>query len=1138
MEQIDTLRLPVGKDDNTSETAVHPPDYCPRRSYSVSNLVMIVVVIGIREAMMHDFYRRSGTRLTEMIPSGGWAIRRVGLGQAMAAALLLPVLGLPLESCGRSPGSSGAQVPAVRAGLTKFSDAHRADWDGDGFSDLNVFRPGAANGSNTSSNWAQFIYEQSSNGAIQSWNWGRATDLPLLGDFDGDRREDLNLFRPATGQWFSALSSAGFQSSETPGWGQRGDIPVPGDYDGDGKTDFAVWRPYGISANLCPSGATVPCVGYWWPTSSKSPGSLSAFQWGAAGDIPVPADYDGDGITDMTVWRPSTQQWIPWLSSIHNYAVWPGPPGSSATDIPIPGLDYDGDGKADLTIYQPVVTSGTSPPNGTGTWYYALSTQSYVFYSYNYYQFTSSTNSAVFSADGATAIPSPIQALPVAANFSGSWCPTNCSGAYDANFSLYQAVALSNGGTYGMWTGIDYFTWGNSILEPTTDAFGSGLEPHVDKPINATKSFPVVSTAGWTKTAPSADTSFESSALTIPPNSANCGANGAAFLSSSRYVTKQTLTCWQSQGTVGCNTPAALDLNALDPENVAGPSSTHFLPNSAPYYNAYAGAGQPVTPAGVTDFLFPNGTDGTSDQNIIRMNNGHSLIQHLAVRWENPVTGAGTFGACPAACTTNPPPPQEVCGVQPGQPPKPCDVCCQCNSQNNKRTGIALFLDSGPNCGGTYPGDPNNVAANPAASPPTTGWGVLSALTKYDFVGLPWPAISPLSQAQISNYQVADPWMFADTDRGMLFNNPFSGNVYFTVQLGPSNCVPYISGGAQSVVFQSKNYGQTWASTAWNSNQNPNQIDYTDAGWVMTAAPPNAATHSPGRMYIFGCDESSNTIAANKGYPAVNPYQPTILAMNDTTGVVYPQRYGGGQTCTNGTSPCPGPQPFDQIAVGGKLVPAVCGVVGGAQYEEPNAGSYQDGSWQISLVSSEEDGDVLRVVYPRCSDSGGGANKSQCQGPASMNPSRYLHVETIRVSGEPTLSFTKIAENDIFPSNPQSSMWNAAIIQPDYIDLPYARESNAALLYWMETNGFFSGGGAGPATTYVTVKGTMLRDTNIWAPVFEIANVPNWWNNWSKTGDYVWGGFAYDSSSDMLDFFPVWEDSSGNWWTNMMSAHP
>ncbi len=75
------------------------------------------------------------------------------------------------------------------------------------------------------------------------------------GDFDGDGRADVTIYRPEDGVWYILKSSANFGAGMAYQWGTSTDIPVAGDYDGDGRSDIAVWRPE---------------TGVWWVLTSSS----------------------------------------------------------------------------------------------------------------------------------------------------------------------------------------------------------------------------------------------------------------------------------------------------------------------------------------------------------------------------------------------------------------------------------------------------------------------------------------------------------------------------------------------------------------------------------------------------------------------------------------------------------------------------------------------------------------------------------------------------------------------------------------------------------------------------------------------------------------------------------------------------
>ncbi|MBK7934305.1 MAG: M36 family metallopeptidase [Acidobacteria bacterium] len=251
------------------------------------------------------------------------------------------------------------------------------DFDGDGSTDISVYRP-------SEGNW----YLQRSTQGFAAVNWGIATDKVVPADYDGDFKTDIAVFRKGENSTWYILNS-GTNTVRILQWGANNleqailfDTVTPADYDGDGKADPAVWRltdDLGEPARFLIlqssngqarvrqwgllSDVPVPAdydgdqkadlaifraaSGQWWIEKSTN-SSLSVLQFGTSGDKAVPGDYTGDVKADIAVWRPTSGEWFVLRSENNSYFAFPF---GISSDLPVPG-DYDGDGKYDAAVFR------------------------------------------------------------------------------------------------------------------------------------------------------------------------------------------------------------------------------------------------------------------------------------------------------------------------------------------------------------------------------------------------------------------------------------------------------------------------------------------------------------------------------------------------------------------------------------------------------------------------------------------------------------------------------------------------------------------------------------------------------------------------------------------------------------------
>ncbi|MCE9526291.1 MAG: carboxypeptidase regulatory-like domain-containing protein, partial [Planctomycetales bacterium] len=242
------------------------------------------------------------------------------------------------------------------------------DWDGDGTTEIGIFYKG------------EWLLDLNGNGkwdADDLWaKLGDEGDLPVVGDWDGDGKDDIGIFGP---EWAADLRHHKFEpglpdpqnqlkkrpknvppqpDEATEGdrllkltasgneradlidhvfyFGAASDIPIAGDWNGDGIDSIGVFRDGQWHFDMDGDGR--------WSKGDQ------VIEFGQDGDLPVVGDFNGDGIDEIGIYRAG--KWI--IDTNGNRKIDAADKVvelGSASDQPVVG-DFDGDGTDEPALYR------------------------------------------------------------------------------------------------------------------------------------------------------------------------------------------------------------------------------------------------------------------------------------------------------------------------------------------------------------------------------------------------------------------------------------------------------------------------------------------------------------------------------------------------------------------------------------------------------------------------------------------------------------------------------------------------------------------------------------------------------------------------------------------------------------------
>jgi hypothetical protein len=160
-------------------------------------------------------------------------------------------------------------TPSVPAGAITFV----GDWNGDGKATPGWFHE------------ARWYLIDKPGGPVNSFFYGRRTDVPVVGDWNGSGQQTVGVRRG--NRWFLRNANSGGAPHLDFFYGRRTDVPVVGDWNGSGQQTVGVRRG-----------------NRWFLRNANSGGAPQfAFSYGRSSDTPVVGDWNGSGQQTVGVRR-------------------------------------------------------------------------------------------------------------------------------------------------------------------------------------------------------------------------------------------------------------------------------------------------------------------------------------------------------------------------------------------------------------------------------------------------------------------------------------------------------------------------------------------------------------------------------------------------------------------------------------------------------------------------------------------------------------------------------------------------------------------------------------------------------------------------------------------------------------------